>query len=290
MSSLIDSYYDASKVEADPVFMLKLSPALPEFGVICQGFVYGLTVSVFNSGRKPERLRVFCIPAEDSKNQMTCTYEPVRLAPGMSTDIHMKIEARYLTQSVATLRVVQASTQVSEIWSIRATVVPIEVYQNVTKSLKMSGKPVTAERVRALGQIPGQAEAMAADAASAGQHGNQFSKAFMDDEEVMEIENFPFVDCVFYDPWEKKLKVDEGLLAVEVDTTWELEDSKKNTIGKWINRLGELEDKGMFTARTASKQGGDDHGNALTASHSRNNSPVSSPSERMMNSSPPGAL
>ena len=139
MSSLIDSYFDTSRVNEEAVFKLQITPAQPSFGVLCQGFVYGLTVTVFNSGNKPERLRVFCTPAEGSLNQMTCTYEPVRLAPGMSTNINMKLEARHLTVSLATLRVVQASTQVSESWTIKATTVPIEVYQNVTKSLKMQG-------------------------------------------------------------------------------------------------------------------------------------------------------
>lgn len=186
---------------------LQLSPKNPDFGVICQGFVYGLTVSVKNSGIKPERLRVFCTPAPGSLNQITCTYEPVRLAAGMSTDIQIKIEARHLCVSSTTLRVVQASTQVENSWQVKATVVPIDMYQNVTKGMKMKGQQITADRVKALGQIPGQAEAMVADVASSGAHGNQFSKAFMDDDEVVEIEMFPFVDCVYYDPWEKKMKV-----------------------------------------------------------------------------------
>ena len=105
-------------------------------------------------------------------------------------------------------------------------------------------------------------------------HGNTFSKAFMDDDEVAEIETFPYVDCVYYDPWEKKLKVDEQMLAVEVDTSWNLEESKRHTIGRWVTRLEELEDKGMFTAKTAAKVGADGDGQALVASNSRSSSPV----------------
>ena len=297
----------------------QLSPANPDFGVICQGFIYGLTVSVKNSGIKPERLRVFCTPAPGSLNQVTCTYEPVRLAAGMSTDIQIKIEARHLCVSSTTLRVVQASTQVENSWQVKATVVPIEMYQNVTKGIKMKGQRITADRVKALGQIPGQAEAMIADAASSGAHGNQFSKAFMNDDEVVEIEMFPFVDCVYYDPWEKKMKValymhtrsttltlrsnqpptpslpppstltpsclclclcvylyqvDETMLNVEVDTSWTEEQSKASTVKKWVKRLTELEDRGMFTARTADKHGNESSGEALMASNSRQNSPA----------------
>lgn len=261
-------------VSEEPVFRLQLSPKNPDFGVICQGFVYGLTVSVKNSGIKPERLRVFCTPAPGSLNQITCTYEPVRLAAGMSTDIQIKIEARHLCVSSTTLRVVQASTQVENSWQVKATVVPIDMYQNVTKGMKMKGQQITADRVKALGQIPGQAEAMVADVASSGAHGNQFSKAFMDDDEVVEIEMFPFVDCVYYDPWEKKMKVDETMLNVEVDTTWTEEESKARTVKKWVNRLTELEDKGMFTARTADKRGNESSGEALMASGSRQGSPA----------------
>ena len=50
--------------------------------------------------------------------------------------------------SAADLKVVQASNQTFQTWSIQATVVPIEVYQNVTKSLKMAGKPTLSPRVK----------------------------------------------------------------------------------------------------------------------------------------------
>jgi hypothetical protein len=68
--------------------------------------------------------------------------------------------------------------------------------------------------------------------------------------------------------------VDETMLNVEVDTTWTEEESKARTVKKWVNRLTELEDKGMFTARTAYKHGNESSGEALVASGSRQGSPA----------------
>jgi hypothetical protein len=268
MSSLIESYFEGSRDDEVKEYKLRILPEQPNFGIICQGFVYGLSITVFNSGLKPERLRVFCHPAEGSLNHMSCTYEPVRLAPGMSTLIHMKIEAKYCTVSSARLRIVQASTQIEKEWTIKATAVPIEMYQSVTKSLKMQGRPITEERVKALGQLHGLEPGKLTDDGAE----TSFSKAFMDHDEVKEIGDFPFVDCVYYDPWEKKLKVDDEMLSVEVDTKWELNDSIDCTSKKWANRLSELEDKGMFTARTASMKSAE---GALKVA-SRTNSPTNS--------------
>lgn len=272
----------------EPEYKLHITPSVPDFGMLCQGFVYSMKISVFNSGMRPERLRVFCQPLEGEANTMTATYEPCRLAPGMSTDILLKIDAGYLCMSSCKLRIVQASTQVEKSWIISGTVIPVETYKKVTKSIKISGGSVTAERVKTCGQIPhlqdadndnnhnnnnalqpidenqvisdqsGQEETGGIltgntnNTSGPGINKNIFSKAFMDREEISEIKDMPMIDCMYYDPWEKKLKVDDTMLAVDVDTKWNVDQSKEITEKKWNNRLSELEDKGMFSTRTAS--------------------------------------
>ena len=270
----------------EPDYKLEINPVVPDFGMLCQGFVYSMKITVFNSGMRPERLRVFCQPLEGEANTMSATYEPCRLAPGMSTDIQLKIEAGYLCMSSCRLRIVQASTQVEKSWIISGTVIPVETYKKVTKSIKVNGGSITAERVRTCGQIshlhdndnnnninndevlqPIDENQVISDQSGQAAPGgvltgntnnappqslnkNIFSKAFMDRDEIDEIKDFPMIECMYYDPWEKKLKVDDTMLAVDVDTQWSVDQSKQITEKKWNTRLNELEDKGMFSKRT----------------------------------------
>ncbi len=259
----LDGRIDTHLASLSSPYTLRLSPAIPDFGVLCQGLVYGMTITVFNSGLKPERLRVFCNPIETHGNIMGCTYEPMRLAPGMSTDIQLKIECNNIAKSSCLLRVVQASTQVECSWTIRATVTNVEMYQSVSKSLKLQGRPLTNEKVKALGQISHINKSALASAQQeeevegeglgkqGGEAENVFSKAFMDREELNEVATMPLVDCMYYDPWDKKLKVCDTMLSVEVDTKWTIDDSKKATNTKLRRRIVELEDKGMFTRRSS---------------------------------------
>ena len=293
-------------------FLLQISPIKPDFGVVCQGFIYGMTITVFNTGLRPERLRVFCQPLQGQQNQMSATYEPCRLAPGMSTNIQLKIEAAHLCMSSCKLRIVQASTQVEESWIVDATVVPVETYKTVTKSLKVQGRSITADRVKALGQISHLDPSKSTNVSRAGspkamnsstsnnnnfddennnnnddddneennkehvptKETNMFSKAFMDREEIEEIKEMPIMECMYYDPWEKKLKVDESMLSVDVDTQWTLDESKEVTQTRWANRLEQLEDKGMFSYRS---------GAALSGQVSMQNSITNSIENRELN-------
>ena len=62
---------------------LQIIPNEPNFGLICVGFQYRLVIKVFNAGTQPERMKVSChVPPKD-QNRITCTYNPIRLAPGM---------------------------------------------------------------------------------------------------------------------------------------------------------------------------------------------------------------
>jgi hypothetical protein len=249
-------------------FNLKLFPEKPDFGVICRGFEYKMTISVTNCGLRPERLRVFCYPKSGNNNRMGCTYAPIQLAPGISTDVYITITAANLEISSCDLRVIQATGQLEHTWTIDATVSPVDVFKSVTQYLKLHNKPMYKDRVKATGQISTKnvyeaAEELAAEITAneeaegssvvegdsqtmTGGH-TLFSDAFMEEGEIEDLADIPRVPNVYFDPWSKELKIDPVLTSVVVGADMTVQESIEATQKRYMERNARLEDKGMFT-------------------------------------------
>lgn len=132
---------------------LQLFPDQPTFGLLCVGFQYRMTITVFNGGTQPERMKVSChVPPKD-QNRITCTYNPIRLAPGMSSTVLLKIKADEVGVPSCELRIVQGSKGLNFNRLIKGYIIPIPIYKSVTRTLKFENRPIYPECVRAIGQI-----------------------------------------------------------------------------------------------------------------------------------------
>ena len=211
-------------------------PDPPTFGVICQGFKWQLTCRIGNAGLVPERMKVTCIEKNGDNlvdNKIHCSYKPVRLAAGMKTDIVLTIDAEKLGISECELRVFEVSTRTELIRSIRASVIAPKMYKELRAKLVSQGKRIMSPGVIGIGQELSSKEFLC--------------DSKMSDDERNDVLQMPYVDGVYYDPWEKRLCTDQMLMNVVVNTGNTRQDSIDMTEEMRKLRFEELESQGFYT-------------------------------------------
>ena len=175
-------------------------------------------------------------------NKMYCTYEPVRLAPGIRSyvDLHLSAEVEGIAE--CKFSVVESSTGREIERRIRAYVVPSQVFKTLHKHMElMHNNPeynILKDGVATVGKV-------------AHAHGSQKSldeESNLDDEELAEIRDMPIVHGCYFDPWTKTMRCDPDLLKVHVDPTWTVYESELEAQAMWAERFFQLSTKGMFSS------------------------------------------
>ena len=211
-------------------------PDPPTFGVICQGFKWQLTCKVGNAGLVPERMTVSCVEKSGGNlvnNMIKCSYEPVKLAAGMKTDVMLTIDAEATGISECDLRLFEVSTKTEIVKTIRATVVEPKIYKALRAKLISQGKNILCPGVQGICQELSSKEF--------------FYDSKMTDEERDEVLGMPYVNGVYYNPWEKQLCTDEKLMKVVVEAGKTTQESIDTTEEMRNFRLQELESRGFYT-------------------------------------------
>lgn len=343
---------------------LQLSPDEPSFGVVCIGYRYKLTVSIFNSGKRPERLRISCSPAynpnvhaEDREkgidessssslisgekvlgkndeyklvkilkkrlsseggsfvamsrlfekmdldgngvvdfdeftyacqemdliltkekvqmlfnyfdedrsgfidvnefykgvrepileerimaNKIYCSYEPVRLAPGIRSNVDLHLSAEVVGVAECKMTLIESSTGREIDKFIRAYVVPSQLFKTLQKEMELLHNDpeynCLKEGVKTVGKISQAHGALK----------SLHEESNLDDEELEEIKDMPIVHGCYFDPWTKNMKCDPDLLKVVVDPTWTPYESELEAKALWAERFFQLSSKGMFSS------------------------------------------
>jgi len=228
---------------------IEIFPEHLSFGCVSQGFVYSLSVSVVNKDRKPQALKVYVKSFEGELNRIRSNFVPMKIAPGVKQNFTLDLIADYPGTSNFEMTIVQGSNGAFETRSVKALVVPLEVFKHVAKSLGLQKRPIYRNGVIVLGAIGGIDESRSVVTAGGA---SVLSEAMMDDADLDELLDLPIVEGVYFDS-RMCLKVDRGLCAVVVDVDWTIEDSILRTKQLREERLDQLQDDGYQTYRAIEK-------------------------------------
>ena len=189
------------------------------------------------------------------ENKIKCTYLPVRLAPGISTNIVLELSAEVPGISECELRIMEASTQTEIRRTIKATVLTMEQFKTVGKELEMATPDLEAEGtfsllsqgVTEIGRVLTNEEF--------GESGLRNAKETnLNEEEVKEIFNeLPIVHGTYYHPSKKELRFEPSFMKVVVDPDFSIQECENEAIALCKDKFFELESKGMFTSEVLEK-------------------------------------
>jgi hypothetical protein len=200
--------FSASKIPACGI--ITIAPSKLVFGVISSGFFYNLKFTVQNNSLCPIRIRATIESREDERNKLRILNLPDRVAPGMCINITVELTAEIPGISYFDLRIVQNLDTTIFTQLIEAQVVNSETFKYVRKSLELQKRPIYRPNVSMLTSISGMV-----DATSHGTTATTFSEALiMDDEDINDLLSFPMSSNVFWDPFDKMLRIDPRLGGV----------------------------------------------------------------------------
>tara|TARA_A100001015_G_scaffold298342_1_gene380948 strand:+ start:2510 stop:3736 length:1227 start_codon:yes stop_codon:yes gene_type:complete len=175
-------------------------------------------------------------------NKITCSYEPIRLAPGIRSNIDLYLSAEVEGVVECKLSVVESSTCREIELYIRAYVVSSTIFKTLQKELELLHNDpeynILKKGVKTIGKV-------------AHAHGSLKSleeESNLDDEELAEIKDMPIVHGCYFDPWTKTMKCDPDLLKVIVDPTWSVYESELEAKAMWAERYFQLSSKGMYSS------------------------------------------
>lgn len=189
--------------------IVTVSPDRLFFGVVSSGFYYTLKLTIQNNSLSPIRIRATLHPHEDEKNLLRIINLPDRIAPGMMITMTVELTAQVNSISMFDLRIVQNLDSTVYTYLIEAHVVSPDTFKYVRKSLELQKRPIYRHNVNMVTSISGMENASVATASTT------FSEALiMDDEDINDLLMFPMTSNVYWDPFDKKLRIDPMLGGV----------------------------------------------------------------------------
>ncbi len=189
--------------------IITISPDRLFFGVVSSGFYYTLKFTIQNNSLSPIRIRATLHPRDDEKNLLRIINLPDRIAPGMLISITVELTAQVNSISMFDLRIVQNLDASVCTHLIEAHVVSPETFKYVRKSLELQKRPIYRQNVNMVTAIAGM------DTSSLATASTTFSEALiMDDEDINDLLMFPMAPNVYWDPFDKKLRIDPRLGGV----------------------------------------------------------------------------
>lgn len=253
-------HLDAAAKTEQTKFYLEISPKYLSFGLVCQGFVYHLTLTLTNKGMKPTTIRLNCVPTNptDEKNKTMIIYEPKKIAPGMSTTIVIELIADYHLHSSFNFSIAQGLSDEVMLLPVTAFVVPVDIFKNIAKTLQLQKRPIYrngVQPIRASLTLEDRSTTLSflGGVTPANNTENLLSEALMDSEDVDDILELPILSNVYWDPHSKILRMDKTLGGVDVNPEYSIEDTIFNTNKLRDQRMLELEDLGFYTLKTVRK-------------------------------------
>lgn len=242
---------------ADVVSVLLL-PEVLSFGCICQGFVYQLQVTILNKGNRPQYFKIACIPHPDNEtNSIRPIYNPRSVAPGLSISFELEIRAELAINSKYELIITEGIKRSSISQVVTALIVPLNVFRHVTKSLELQQKSLYRHGVRPVSTtLPLEEISLISgghDANNPPSVASVISEALMDGDDIQELLELPMQPNLYWDPFERALKLDFELGQVLVDPSWTMQESEEKTRELREKRYKFLEDKGFYTVRTIAR-------------------------------------
>lgn len=199
-------------VGVDYVPVLSISPAVLSFGVVSCGFYYNLKFQVKNHEIVPLRIKVIVAPYEDEKNTIRVVNLPDVIAPGMESQITLELAAEFPGISMFSLKITQNYDTSVYSKYVEANIVTQETFKYVKKSLELQKRPIHRHNVITLSSIQGYSES-----ASINTPATSFSEALiMDDEDLDDLLSYPKASNVYWDPFEKCLRIDPPLGSVSI--------------------------------------------------------------------------
>jgi len=190
--------------------LLSITPTKLFFGVVSSGFYYNLKFSVKNVSLIPIRIRIVCnCVEEDNKNSLRLVNLPDKIAPGMIVQVPIELAAEVPGVSMFTVSISQNVNSVVYSRFVEANVVSPETFKYVKKSLQLQKRPIYRPNVTLISYIPGS------DFFSMGTSSTTFSEALIiDDEDLDDMLSFPITSNVYWDPFDKCLRIDPLLSKV----------------------------------------------------------------------------
>ena len=223
--TLSKSYQQLFTTNGTPMDIISISPKRLFYGVVSLGFYYNLKFSIQNNSLNPVRVRVTIQPNEGEKNSVRIVNIPDKIAPGMATAITLELTAEVAGISGFTLQVTQSSDPRIYTKLVEAHVVTPETFKYVKKSLELQKRPIYRANVSVITSIPGM------DAMSLATPATTFSEALiMDDEDINDLLDFPMAPNVYWDPFEKCLRIDPQLGTVVILEDGDVDDASAKTI------------------------------------------------------------
>jgi hypothetical protein len=206
--------------------VLSISPSVLTFGVVSSGFYYNLKFEVKNHETTPVRIKVFVNPLEGEKNNIRVVNLPDIIAPGMVAQIIIELMAEWPGISIFNLKIIQNYDETVYSKLIEANIVTQETFKYVKKSLELQKRPIHEHNVTNLSSIVGFYNETASIATPA----TTFSEALiMDDEDLEDLLEYPTCSNVYWDPFEKCLRIDPLLGKVIASQDITLEESQTRT-------------------------------------------------------------
>ena len=125
--------------------MILIAAAVIDFGCVAQGFVYSLDTIVTNNDSRIQRIKVRCEKVGGSdNNRVSATTSSQPFAPGMSTVVKVELRAETAVNT-SEYEIVMWTENSKEVLrsTITSTIIPIDVYKSVDKSLKLQKRSGT---------------------------------------------------------------------------------------------------------------------------------------------------
>jgi len=130
-------------------FGVNITPNPTSFGSLCQGFTYTMSIKISIHTDKSIRLKATCISMKDNEpNEVTCSYLPMQVAPGISVPMTFTIKA--LNTGTCKYRYILhygMYEKASISTMITAYVLPLEVYRNINKKCLYVIKSLRNDRI-----------------------------------------------------------------------------------------------------------------------------------------------
>jgi len=244
-----------SRTLSDEKTYIEVFPHHLSFGCVAAGYVYSLKVSMVNKGPKPQAFRVTS-PAQNTREEtrLRVKFVPAKIAPGVRQEFSLELIAHSTGAISFDLFITQGINKLTLPFSVKALVVPLEVFKHVAKSLSLQKRPIYTNGVEVLGQIGSVEDSRSIVTGRA----SVLSEAMMDEGDLDELQDLPLVEGTYWDAVQKRIVTDPGLCKIIVDSTFTIEESVCRTNEIREKRIHEIEDEGNIhftTLRSMAKSG-----------------------------------
>ena len=210
-NSYVSSHHDFTD-NCKPVnFGVNISPNPTSFGSLCQGYIYTMSIKIYNHTNASIRLKAICISMKENEpNEVSCSYLPIQIAPGIAAPMTFTIKAANVGtckyKYILEYGLIDKST-ISTI--LTAYVLPLELFKNVSKQLEVHNKKILNPNVKCLSRIVDiDMNASNANASTV------YTAELLDVDDVEDMEDIPFMYYTYLDGNKKQLCIDKELSQV----------------------------------------------------------------------------